>query len=241
MRKIKNLFFDLDNTLWDFDKNARLALEIAFRKFALGKNGLNFEVFAETYFAINEQLWDDYRERKVTKPQLIEERFKKTFEKTGIAGVNPLDFNECYLSEMPKQTNLVEGVAEILEYLYGKKYNLFIITNGFKEVQELKLELSGISRYFKKVFISEEIKSPKPDREFFEYALKSTNSKKSESLVIGDSWEADIEGARNCGISQVYFKPSGIADDSGLGDDGIFTQKIFTCMVKSMGQLKKIL
>jgi putative hydrolase of the HAD superfamily len=107
---------------------------------------------------------------------------------------------------MPKQKVLNEGVTEILTYLKMKRYHLSIITNGFKEVQREKIETSGLKPFFDKIFISEEIKSPKPEREIFEYSIKSSNAKKNNSIMVGDDWEIDVLGAVNCGIDAIHYQ-----------------------------------
>ena len=113
--------------------------------------------------------------------------------------------NTFYLDEMPNQKALYHGVLETLEYLKAKRYQLNIITNGFTEVQNKKLESSGLRPFFNKVFTSEEIKTPKPGREIFEHAIKSVNAKKAKSLMIGDDWDVDILGASKFGIDAVYI------------------------------------
>ena len=107
---------------------------------------------------------------------------------------------------MPGQKRLCEGAREVLGQL-AKRYELHIITNGFVEVQYKKLENSQLRQYFNKIFISEEIQSPKPSLQIFRHALKSSNARKRESLMIGDSWEVDIVGAMGAGIDQVHYAP----------------------------------
>ena len=114
--------------------------------------------------------------------------------------------NTLYLNEMPKQKILNDGVIDILNYLKKKRYHLNIITNGFREVQHEKIETSGLKPFFDKIFISEEIKSPKPEREIFEYSIKSANAKKSKSIMVGDDWEIDVLGALNCGIDAIHYQ-----------------------------------
>ena len=115
--------------------------------------------------------------------------------------------NQTYLDQMPSQTKLIDGAREILDYLHGK-YEMAIITNGFKEVQHHKIQRSQLSKYFTKIFISEDIGAQKPKKEIFEHAIKSMNAPKKSALMIGDSWEADILGARNFGIDQIYYHPN---------------------------------
>ncbi len=202
--KYTHIFFDLDNTLWDFEINSRNAMFIAFQHFKL-KSTSEFDLFFEKYTKHNHALWESYRKNEVAKKDLTHLRFQNTFTECEITGVNADEMNKFYLSEMPKQKVLIEGVIDILNYLKRKRYHLNIITNGFIEVQYNKIESSGLKPYFDKIFISEEIKSPKPARAIFEYAIKSTNAKKIKSIMIGDDWDVDVMGAVNYGIDAVHF------------------------------------
>jgi putative hydrolase of the HAD superfamily len=204
-KKYTHLFFDLDNTLWDFNKNSRAAMLAAFSILLNIESQPNFDDFYETYSYFNRILWDDYRNQLLSKKELTRIRFQKTFEKSGIINIDADEMNSVYLNEMTKQLHLVEGALDVLEYLKSKGYQLNIISNGFSEVQYKKLENTGLSEYFNKIFLSGEVKTPKPGLKIFEYAVKSTNARKAFSLMIGDDWEVDICGARNFGIDAVYF------------------------------------
>jgi putative hydrolase of the HAD superfamily len=114
--------------------------------------------------------------------------------------------NDAYLTEMPRQLRLVPGAVKVLDYLHHR-YKMSIITNGFKEVQVEKLSQTGLMKYFDKVFISEEIGAQKPHKKIFEHAVKSMNALKKKSLMIGDSWDADIVGAQLFGMDQIYYCP----------------------------------
>lgn len=207
-RKYTHIFFDLDNTLWDFKTNSLHALQTTFDNYKLEAAGVSFSDFFNVYTKHNHQLWEAYRNKQVRKKELTNLRFQLTFNDLGIAGINANQMNDMYLAEMPKQNNLLDGAIELLEYLKSKSYKLSIITNGFKEVQHKKMLNSGLQPYFDKVFISEEVKAPKPDPIIFEYAIKSTNAKKASSLMIGDDYEVDIKGALDFGIDAVFFCPS---------------------------------
>ena len=203
-KKYTHIFFDLDNTLWDFETNSKFAMQATFEHFNLIVLNIEFNYFFEVYSKHNHALWARYRTKEVGKRELIHRRFSDTFEELKIEGIDPDKMNAFYLNEMPKQKVLYKGVFEILQYLKAKQYKLYIITNGFKEVQHKKLESSGLKPFFKKVFTSEEVKTPKPGRGIFEYAVKSANAKKSSSLMIGDDWEVDIMGASNFGLDAVF-------------------------------------
>jgi len=202
--RYRHLFFDLDNTIWDFDRNSWFALRETFRKFNLDEG--RFEEFFASYNHHNERLWELYRKNAITKQALSHSRFDLALQEMGITGIDGMEFNDAYLEGLPLQTRLCEGAPKVLEIL-SAKYQMHIITNGFVEVQYKKMALSRLSPFFRGIFVSEEIKSPKPSPEIFRHALKSSNARKKESLMIGDSWEVDIMGAMKVGIDQVHYAP----------------------------------
>lgn len=207
-RKYTHLFFDLDNTLWDFDKNAKLAMRDTIAELQLEPYIANFDAFYEFYESINTQLWEDYRKQQIRKPELIVKRFSDTLTHYQVPGIDPIAMNDRYLHHMARQHALIAGARELLQELRSREYHLQIITNGFKEVQLNKLKNCGIEGYFEHVFISEVIEYPKPHPKIFEHAIKSSNAPKSKSIMIGDNWETDIKGAKAFGIDQVYFGPT---------------------------------
>ncbi len=215
-KKYNHIFFDLDNTLWDFEKNSKNAMHITFKEF-FREDQFVFEHFFDTYSEINKQLWDKYRKGEIFKKDLIYERFNQTFIACQLTGAKPEDMNTLYLEEMANQKVLKDGVSEALQYLKNKNYVLHIITNGFKEVQNKKLETSGLLPFFTNIFVSEDVKVPKPDSQIFEYAIKSSNAKKSASLMIGDDFFVDIVGANQFGIDSVYIPMDSQKDISGYG------------------------
>ncbi len=206
-KRYTHLFFDLDNTLWDFNTNSFYALKKAFAFYHLQCGNTSFQRFYDAFAENNSFLWEEYRKNKVVKKELIRLRFQHTFHDLNISGINPEEMNEIYLTGMPKQKKLMNGAKQLLDYLKLKGYVLSIITNGFTCVQIGKLHATGIKSYFRKVVISEEIKSPKPSPKIFEHALKSTNAPKRSSLMIGDDMEADVKGALNFGMDAVLFDP----------------------------------
>ena len=202
-----HLFFDLDNTLWDFNANSYDALFDALKKMDLLSGIGNYDEYFSVYEEVNERLWALYRENKMSKNVLRGLRFEESLELHGtpMPGIGDA-INEAYLTEMPKQLRLVPGAIRVLEYLHTR-YRMAIITNGFREVQVDKLDQSGLKKYFDKMFISEEVGAQKPHRMIFEHAVKSMNAPKKKSLMIGDSWDADIVGAQQFGMDQVYYCP----------------------------------
>ncbi len=205
MRTYDHLFFDLDNTLWDFTVNSKLAMRQTIEHKSLMAKIESFDSFFEVYELINKSLWIDYHSKKITKQALIIDRFSRSLQQFGITDLNWQEINTCYLEFMALETALFPETRETLIALQAKGYQMHIITNGFSEVQRKKLFNCGLSGFFTKVFISEEIQSNKPNRQIFEHALKSTNAKKSRSVMIGDNWETDIEGALKFGMDQIMF------------------------------------
>jgi putative hydrolase of the HAD superfamily len=208
--KYRHIFFDLDRTLYDFDKSTRQTFRELYEKFNLEKNGVDdFDAFMDLYHKNNLELWAQYRKGRIKKKFLNVERFHVTLLKFGIndrafAG----RFASEYLLESPKKKTLFPGVLEAIEYLYGK-YKLHIITNGFDEVQKVKLNANGLNKYFLTVTTSEEAGAKKPSEKIFIHALVKAGAGPDESLMIGDDYDVDIEGARNAGMDQMLFIPEG--------------------------------
>ncbi len=205
----KHLFFDLDHTIWDFDKNAEETLHELYHTYNLKQLGLHSpDLFIEAYTKNNHQLWAEYHVGKISKEVLRSTRFSKTFAELGVSpDLIPGKFEDDYVSICPTKTNLFPHAHETLSYLESK-YTLHIISNGFKESTELKIGNNGLAKYFRTIFISEIIGFNKPDKAIFEHALLTTEAKVSESLMIGDSVEADIRGAQDFGMKAIYFNPA---------------------------------
>jgi len=208
MSKYRHVFFDLDNTLWDFETNSREALTRLYHKHdlpGLGVHDLN--LFIHKYQERNEMMWEAYRLGKIDKPTLRNKRFELTFWDMGLdAELAPAALADDYLHISPRMTALFPGAHETLQYL-SKKYTLHIITNGFEEAQYIKMQEASLAPYFREVIISEHTGFRKPDQRIFEYAQKLTGAKNDESIMIGDGLEVDVIGARNAGWDTVYFNP----------------------------------
>ncbi len=230
-KKYKHIFFDLDRTLWDFDASAAEAFSKIYEKFDLKKRGVaSFEKFKQYYTLHNEFLWSLYREGKLEKEVLRGLRFRKTLEEFGIKDDALAEkIGDYYVEISPLLVHLFPNAIEILEYLHPK-YELHIITNGFSEVQFTKLKVSGMEKYFREIIISEEAGVKKPDPLIFSYAFNRTKAKAGESLMIGDDAEVDIAGARQIGMDQVLFDPSGKSSKNGA-----------TYYVNNLSELKNIL
>ena len=200
---VKDIFFDLDHTLWDFDKNSMLAFKRVFKKF---KITIEFDAFLKIYEPINIEYWKKYREDKVSKENLRRGRLIDSFNFFDLIYTTEKidEIADAYIQELPFDNHLFEGAVEILDYLI-LKYKLHIITNGFEEVQHKKLKNSGIDCYFSTVTTSEEVGLKKPNPKVFLTALNKANSLPAQSVMIGDSLEADILGANNIGMQTIFY------------------------------------
>ena len=200
---VTDIFFDLDHTLWDFEKNSGLAFKEIFIE-------LNFpfslDVFLKFYNPINHAQWKLYRENKITQEDLRFNRLNKTFEKLNYsASIGLIDkISEQYITYLSTFPHLFEGAIELLEALKSR-FRLHIITNGFDKVQQFKIENSGIKSFFEFVFTAEKVGFKKPHPEIFIQSLKTVNTTAEASIMIGDSFEADILGALNQGMQAIHF------------------------------------
>lgn len=205
---MKHLFFDLDRTLWDFEKNSELALHELFHSLELDKNIPDFEEFHVAYKQKNAELWKLYGSGKLTKEELRTSRFKVTLEAFGVR--DPAIINQMsdgYVEISPKQTALFPGAIQTLSELQKSGFAMHIITNGFKEVQYIKLENSGLAPFFDAVICSEEVGKNKPSPDIFHFALKKAGASSVKSVMIGDDPEVDIYGALNAGLKGILFDP----------------------------------
>ena len=200
---IRHIFFDLDHTLWDFDKNSALTFEVIFKE---QKIDINLNEFLSAYTPINENYWKLYRDNQISKEDLRTGRLKDCFQimKYDVSPVIIETLSDQYIKFLPGFNNLLADTQETLQYLHTN-YELHIITNGFEEVQHNKLKNSKISPFFSTVTTSEEAGVKKPHSEIFFLALEKSGATPDNSLMIGDSYEADIIGAENVGMRSVYF------------------------------------
>lgn len=204
----KNIFFDLDRTLWDFETNSHETLTELIAKYKLKEKGIDSdEEFIRNYYLINDRMWEEYSKGLIDKTELRYGRFQKALQHYNIDEIHTAkSLADDYIAYSPLKTNLFPHTAEVLQYL-SDKYTLHIITNGFEEVQYIKLKNCNIQHHFNQIITSERAGYKKPDKEIFEYSLNAANATTHNSLMIGDSLDADILGARNAGIHQVFFNP----------------------------------
>lgn len=208
MKTYTHILFDLDHTLWDFEKNSEETLYTLFDEYELAAfDKFDSTSFYKKYKFVNTLLWDQYNKGKINQQELREQRFVKTLTGLGLeAHQVPQGLSEAYTDLCPTKTAVFPYTYEVLAYLQPK-YGLHIITNGFKEIQDIKMKASNLHGYFKEVVTSECCGYKKPDKRMFEHALERINVKPEECIMIGDNIECDVEGARAAGIDQVYFNP----------------------------------
>ncbi|MDR7129439.1 putative hydrolase of the HAD superfamily [Algoriphagus sp. 4150] len=210
MKTYQHLFFDLDHTLWDYDRNVQESLSELFLHYKLEKLGiLSSQSFIESFYAVNFKLWNAYDKGEMHKEELRTTRFPRIFEHAGVMdALIPEEFEGDFMHRTSSKPHLFPHTIEILEYL-KPKYKLNVITNGFDESQAKKMNSSGLSDYFELVVTSETTGYKKPDPKIFQYALEQAGARKENSLMIGDSPVSDIQGAQGAGIDQVFFNPLG--------------------------------
>jgi len=204
-----HLFFDLDHTLWDFEKNADETLRHLFDYYDLGRYGtFTVDTFIERYSQTNHALWRLYQNNKITQQHLRDTRFTRTLVRLGVPEAElPADISVQFTDLLPQKTAVFPYTFELLDYLRGKGYALHLLTNGFKEIQYVKLAASKLTDYFQEIVTSECSGWLKPDRRMFAHALARAGATASTSLMVGDNLECDVLGAANAGIDQVYFNP----------------------------------
>ncbi len=229
MKKYSHIFFDMDRTLWDFDRNSRETIRELFFRYNLDTSIDHPDDFVDTYHKVNLELWDLYRKGEMTKEILRIKRFKISLAHFGIHDDTlAANFGDQYLEISPTKTSLLPHSKRILGYLVPR-YRLHIITNGFRSTQEVKMRNCGLDRYFTSLTTSEEVGYNKPRPEIFHHALTTVNARKSESIMVGDDLQVDILGARGYGMDQVF-----------LNHDGIIHNETVTYEVISLAELENI-
>ena len=201
--RVTDVFFDLDHTLWDFERNSALTFGKIFSESTVA---IDMDDFLKAYIPINLKFWKLFREGRINQQELRFQRLKTTFDSLGYYVADPLIhyLSNEYIAHLSSYTHLFPNTLEILNYL-SPNYKLHIVTNGFQEIQDKKLRTSGIERYFDQVINSEMAGVKKPDPLIFQLALSRANAVAERSIMIGDSIEADILGAKSVGLHVLHF------------------------------------
>ena len=230
MKKYEHIFFDLDNTLWDFTESSINSLKQIFEKYNLKEKFETFENFYKQYEKLNSKLWKLYRENNISKETLSVRRFALVNEAVDNPKYTPDYFNREYLANTTQNIKLIDGAIDLLLYL-SKKYKIHVITDGFLEVQIIKMQVTKINSFISEVIAAEDLGVLKPDKRLFEYALKQAEARKENSLVVGDDYPNDIIGAKKAGIDQIFFNRKKLTD---LPEQPTF-------IVENLPDIKKIL
>lgn len=229
-RRYKCIFFDLDHTLWDYELNARETLSELHEAYGLESKGIPLEDFCEEFRQVNLHLWDQYDSGRIASDVIRTERFKRIFARFNVHDGNLSDAISIeYLQGCPRKPNLVPRALETLEYL-SQRYRMTVITNGFDEVQSVKLLSGNITQYFDYVITSQKCGHRKPAREIFEYALSVNKLACHEAIMIGDNLVTDIGGAKNACVDTVFFNPASISHDVAVDHE-----------IRCLSELKNIL
>lgn len=209
--KYRSILFDLDHTLWDYETNSSETLTELFHHHKLSDVGVpSVYHFLETFVQINTNLWTQYDLGQIHRDVIRYERFHKILLAYGIDKYDfALSLSDEYISLSPKKGGLMPNAMEVLDYLYTR-YPMTIVTNGFDEIQSIKMESSGITSYFKNVVTSARAGYKKPAKEIFEFAMSESGFDTDSTLMIGDNLLTDIGGARNARLDTVYFNPNKI-------------------------------
>lgn len=224
--KYKIIFFDLDDTLIDTIQNSREALRQVYNDFNFSKYYPDYLEFQDIYTKHNIKLWDLYEQNIISKETLKSDRFINPLKEfKSITIKEALEINDIFMNLVSEKNNIIKGATDILEYLYPK-YPMFILSNGFEEVQSKKMKNAGIYKYFQKIILSDHIGKNKPHPSIFEHALKEANATIESSIMIGDNIKTDIIGAKNIGMNQIWYNPNLEVDQTDINPTFIIDKLI---------------
>ena len=209
MKQYRAVFFDLDHTLWDYEKNSMETLTELYYEFGLSKRPkIGLQAFVDTFNKVNSKLWAHYNKGHIDRDAIKDQRFKRIFHSFDIRhDIMALEMSEEYIARCPTKTHLFPHAEKMLSYLQPR-YDLYILTNGFNDIQDVKLKRARLKGFFKEVITSESSGYRKPSTQIFNHSLNVANVSAHEAIMIGDNLNADIIGARNARIDHIYFNPA---------------------------------
>ena len=233
MKGIVTVFVDIDDTLWWFTENSKLALRHTFDAFDIS-SVCTYERFKEVYLKKNLELWNLYHHGLIDKDFLVNERFRFTLKECGYKGdvekmCHLLD--EEYLRFLALQSTTIPGARQLLEYLVAKGYDVNTLSNGFQGTQQQKLISGGLSDLIHRNVLSDDCGITKPQRGIFDYALEQCGAEAATTVMIGDNPDADIKGAHDAGWRTIYFNIRGLDPNEGTAD----------AVVTSLDEIQQIL
>lgn len=207
---IRHIVFDLDHTLWDYERASEETLRELFEAYALGRYCPDFESFFSVFKQVNHLLWQAYNQGQIEQAALRRVRFVHIFERLGIPLHRAASFGEEYVRRCPHKPYTLPYVREALNELRAQGYLLHILTNGFADVQYTKLQAAGIECFFHTVVTSCVAGAAKPQARAFRYFLQAAGCPAHHCLMVGDNWEADVWGARQVGMHGIWYNPRGL-------------------------------
>jgi len=242
MKSYKVVLFDLDHTLWDFDKNSFETLNELYDRHELVQlGGLSFSQFHQAFQSVNTHLWNLYDRGQLDRNVIRYQRFSLIFESISVRNEEIADkLSSDYLKLSPTKGNLIEGTLDMLNYL-KERYPLYLVTNGFTETQTTKVHSGGIQDYFKAIVTSEQVGHKKPAKEIFEFALQLGGFNNHEAIMIGDNLLTDITGAFNAGIDTVHFNPKSPHPPAEGGLPGEEFDSKISYKISRLSELKSLL
>lgn len=221
------ILFDADETIFDFKRSARFALQSTLENYKIKHNDTHFDIYEN----INNDVWQSFERLEITAVELRKLRFERFLDAIGEYR-DPLAMNQSYLKTLSETHFMLEGALELLENLERKKYRMGLITNGLKEVQRPRLARAKLDRYFEIIVVSDEIGAAKPHEAFFTHTFQEMGlPQKSEVIIVGDSLKADIQGGNNYGVDTCWFNPLGASN---------FTEHQPTYQVQKLAELWEI-
>lgn len=221
------IYFDLDDTIWDFSANSPVSLRHVYDYYGFERYAGSYDAFRDLYLPKNAELWDLYHYGKIDKEFLESERFRHTIAGIGDGRAEDLAFcaavNEEYLRYLATLPTVVEGAKEVLDNLYNRGIPLGILSNGFAGIQQQKLRSAGLMHYFREIVLSDEVGVTKPLPGIFEFATRRAGTSPHRIMMVGDNYEADIAGAHSQGWKTVFYDRKGVTLSKSVADYTIYS------------------